>query len=84
MKKDFGGVIDIDGVLLKDSIPIEDSVETLKKLDELNIPHILVTNHGGVTEIAQAKLYSKALNHTISPDRLILSHTPLVYNSYLF
>ncbi|KZT38048.1 HAD-superfamily hydrolase [Sistotremastrum suecicum HHB10207 ss-3] len=73
---------DIDGVLVHDNQAIPAGQRVLKFLDganplKLSIPYILITNGGGRAEFERATALSSILQHKISPDHLVQSHTVL-------
>eukprot|EP00571_Detonula_confervacea_P010061 CAMPEP_0172304004 /NCGR_PEP_ID=MMETSP1058-20130122/5466_1 /TAXON_ID=83371 /ORGANISM="Detonula confervacea, Strain CCMP 353" /LENGTH=351 /DNA_ID=CAMNT_0013015053 /DNA_START=25 /DNA_END=1077 /DNA_ORIENTATION=- len=70
-------VLDIDGCLSKEGVPIPGAKEALHKLQFLQIPFVVCTNGGGQLESTRAAKLSKTFEMTISPDQVILSHTPL-------
>ena len=51
--------------------------EAVGLLQNLNVPHVFLTNGGGVLEADKAAQLSEALKLTISPQQLILSHSPM-------
>lgn len=70
-------VLDIDGCLSKEGLPIDGSKEALHKLRSLQIPFVVCTNGGGQLESTRAAKLSKTFEIDISADQVILSHTPL-------
>ncbi|KAL7527671.1 hypothetical protein ACHAXR_002072 [Thalassiosira sp. AJA248-18] len=70
-------ILDIDGCLSNEGVPIAGSKEALHKLQSLQIPFVVCTNGGGQLESTRAAKLSKTFDMTISPDQVILSHTPL-------
>ena len=70
-------ILDIDGCLSKEGVPITGSKEALHKLKSLHIPFVVCTNGGGQLESTRAAKLSKLFDMEISPDQVILSHTPL-------
>lgn len=77
MSKKLAFVLDIDGCLSHEGIPISGSKEALHKLRANNIPFVVCTNGGGQLESTRAERLSKTFDINISPDQVILSHTPL-------
>eukprot|EP01080_Neovahlkampfia_damariscottae_P005556 gene5556-9374_t len=73
----FGVVFDIDGVLYKDYTPIPGALESLQKIKELKIPHILLTNSGGKTEEEKLEILHQIFETTFELEQLVLAHTPL-------
>ncbi|TPX38378.1 hypothetical protein SmJEL517_g00196 [Synchytrium microbalum] len=72
-----GVVFDIDGVLLHGKAKVESAKEALNLIKNLEIPFVLLTNGGGVTEEEKAKKVSKKLGFEISGDQVIMAHTPM-------
>lgn len=75
-------VFDIDGVLLRGTIPLPSARAALHQLFDTRqhrwrTPIAFLTNGGGHTEQTRASLLSSLLDLTISADQIILSHTPL-------
>lgn len=70
-------ILDIDGCLSKEGVPIDGSKESLHKLRSLQIPFVVCTNGGGQIESTRAERLSKTFGMEISSDQVILSHTPL-------
>jgi HAD superfamily hydrolase (TIGR01456 family) len=66
----------IDGVLLHVSKPIPGATETLRFLQEHNIPFILLTNGGGRHESERVADLSKKLNVPLTTSNFVQSHTP--------
>ncbi|KAI1116118.1 HAD-like domain-containing protein [Nemania sp. NC0429] len=67
---------DVDGVLLKGGTPIPGARETIEMLQRWQIPFILLTNGGGMTEEAHVALISKRLGVSLSADQFVQSHSP--------
>ncbi|PUU74006.1 HAD-like domain-containing protein [Tuber borchii] len=72
----FAFAFDIDGVLLRGSEPHPSANKALTKLQENDIPFILLTNGGGLSEAARCEDLSSKLDFPIAPSQLIQSHTP--------
>lgn len=76
----FGIAFDIDGVLLRGSIPIGGSPRALKRLYDdsgtLKVPYVFLTNGGGVPESKRAKALGRLLDVNILPLQVIQGHTP--------
>lgn len=70
-------VIDIDGCLSREGVPIAGSSEALRKLQELGISHVFCTNGGGSLESERAERLSRTFGVDVSGDQVVLSHTPL-------
>ena len=71
-----GVVIDCDGVLYRGSKTIPGAKAAIKKLQKAKIPHVFLTNGGGMTEAQKAKEVSGKLGVSIREEQVILSHTP--------
>lgn len=65
----FATVLDIDGVLMKDRVPIPGAREALSKLDSLSVPRVFVSNGGGRTEAGRAAELSHELGVPVSEDQ---------------
>lgn len=77
-----GYVFDIDGVLVRGKTPIPAGRDALRALlkpgsREFRYPVMFLTNSGGVTESQKAEEVSKLCGIEISPDQVVLSHTPM-------
>ncbi|XDG07898.1 hypothetical protein ABKA04_007513 [Annulohypoxylon sp. FPYF3050] len=72
----FAFAFDIDGVLLHVAKPIPGATDALKKLQEYNIPFILLTNGGGKHETDRVKDLSNRLGIELTTDNFVQSHTP--------
>lgn len=72
----FAIAFDIDGVLVRGKKPLDHAKQVLELLDELSIPFILLTNGGGLTEIAHANLLATRIGVPIQEQQFIQSHTP--------
>ena len=70
-------VIDIDGCLSREGVPIDGSVEALRKLQECKVPHVFCTNGGGNLESDRAKRLERTFGVRVDADQVVLSHTPL-------
>lgn len=67
----------MDGVLIKGSKAIESAHPALQLLQERQVPWILMTNGGGVSEQSRAERLSKTVNIPVEVEQIIQSHTPL-------
>ncbi|CCG83025.1 Putative uncharacterized protein [Taphrina deformans PYCC 5710] len=76
VKNSISFAFDIDGVLLKSSKPIPGATDALKLLRKHNIPFILLTNGGGLSEKARVSDLTRYLDIPISASQFIQSHTP--------
>ncbi|KAI9365963.1 HAD-like domain-containing protein [Zopfochytrium polystomum] len=74
---DVGVAFDIDGVLIKGKAALPQAIRSLRRLDELKVPYICLTNGGGMTEEAKAAELSSLLKTRIAPDQIVLAHTPM-------
>ncbi|KAL8783456.1 MAG: hypothetical protein Q9195_009377 [Heterodermia aff. obscurata] len=72
----FGFALDIDGTLLRGSRLLPDTTSTLLKLQQDNIPFILLTNSGGELEVSKAEKLCELLGVSVSPNQVVLGHTP--------
>ncbi|ORC92028.1 uncharacterized protein TM35_000042420 [Trypanosoma theileri] len=72
-----GIVLDLDGVVHRSNKIIEGSDTAIRKIMQLRIPLLFMTNGGGVTEAEKAKQLSELVGCEISPDQVLLSHTPM-------
>ena len=66
----------IDGVLFRGSEPHPSANKALTKLQENDIPFILLTNGGGLSDAARCENLSSKLDFPIAPSQLVQSHTP--------
>ncbi|GMM37334.1 hypothetical protein DASC09_046590 [Saccharomycopsis crataegensis] len=69
-------VFDIDGVLIRGGQPIPQAKPTLELLKSLQVPFMLLTNGGGVTEHQRTQYLSKNLGTYLNPIQIVQSHTP--------
>ncbi|KAG8346484.1 putative Haloacid dehalogenase like hydrolase HAD hyrolase like [Trypanosoma vivax] len=72
-----GVVLDVDGVVYRSKKLIEGSDTAIRRLMELRIPLLFMTNGGGVSEAAKAREYSELLGTVIEESQILLSHTPM-------
>uniref|UniRef100_A0A8C8SHH5 Haloacid dehalogenase-like hydrolase domain-containing 5 n=1 Tax=Pelusios castaneus TaxID=367368 RepID=A0A8C8SHH5_9SAUR len=77
----FGFLFDIDGVLVRGRYVIPAAQEAFRKLvdsnGQLRVPVVFVTNAGNCFRQAKAQELSDALGLEVSPEQVILSHSPL-------
>ena len=77
----FGLLFDIDGVIVKGSRVLPPAVKAFECLTDDNgnfrVPTLFVTNAGSVLPQTKADQLSYALGVTISPEQVIMSHSPL-------
>ncbi|KAI1329981.1 HAD-like domain-containing protein [Xylariaceae sp. FL0255] len=72
----FAFAFDIDGVLLHVAKPIPGATQTLRYLQEREIPFIFLTNGGGKHEEERVAGLSEALGVELTTDNFVQSHTP--------
>ncbi|GLT66871.1 hypothetical protein SLA2020_392140 [Shorea laevis] len=76
----FGIAFDIDGVILRGSVPIGGSPQALRRLygksGDLKIPYLFLTNGGGIPETRRAKELSELLGVNILPRQIVQGHSP--------
>lgn len=70
-------MFDIDGVLVRGSKALPTAKPALELLNKNNIPFILLTNGGGVTESSRVNFLSSEIGVPLSPLQIVQSHTPL-------
>ena len=76
--RNVGVAIDIDGVLMKGSKVIPRASDAIKLLISNKIPHIFITNGGGVLEEKKCKTLKTKLGiNSITSDQILLAHTPM-------
>jgi len=68
---------DVDGVLMNGGQVISQATRVLSELRDKNIPFVLLTNGGGHLESDKARDLSAKLGVDLSPEQVILAHTPL-------
>uniref|UniRef100_A0ABM5GE56 Haloacid dehalogenase-like hydrolase domain-containing 5 n=1 Tax=Pogona vitticeps TaxID=103695 RepID=A0ABM5GE56_9SAUR len=77
----FGFLFDIDGVLLRGRLVIPAAKKAFQKLTnskgQFHVPVAFVTNAGNCSRDSKAKELSEALGFKVSPEWVILSHSPL-------
>uniref|UniRef100_A0A8D0GVG3 Haloacid dehalogenase-like hydrolase domain-containing 5 n=1 Tax=Sphenodon punctatus TaxID=8508 RepID=A0A8D0GVG3_SPHPU len=77
----FGFLFDIDGVLVRGRHVIPAAREAFQKLadsdGQLRVPVVFVTNAGNCFRDLKAQELSDALGLEVSPEQVILSHSPL-------
>ncbi|XP_048864444.1 haloacid dehalogenase-like hydrolase domain-containing 5 [Brienomyrus brachyistius] len=83
----FGLLFDIDGVLARGRTPIPAAKQCFRNLVDRNgkyrVPVVFVTNAGNCMRQAKAEQLSHMLEVEVSPDQVILSHSPLrIFNKY--
>lgn len=72
----FAIAFDIDGVLVRGKEAIAGAKAALERLNQANIPYILLTNGGGHTEATHSQIVSCRLGIHIDEDQFVQSHTP--------
>lgn len=77
MKK--GLVLDVDGVLIHGVAPIPGARDTLRRIASLQLPHVFVTNGGGVPRRDKARSLAKILDVEAEwiAERLVSAHDPI-------
>ncbi|TSK13386.1 Haloacid dehalogenase-like hydrolase domain-containing 5 [Bagarius yarrelli] len=83
----FGLLFDIDGVLVRGKTPIPAAKQCFRNLVDGNgkykVPVVFVTNAGNCVRQAKAEQLSHLLEVEVSPDQVMLSHSPLrVFNQF--
>ncbi|KAH0617081.1 hypothetical protein JD844_028715 [Phrynosoma platyrhinos] len=77
----FGFLFDIDGVLLRGRLVIPAAKKAFQKLTDakgrFRVPVAFVTNAGNCSRDDKAEELSEALGFKVSPEWVILSHSPL-------
>jgi len=73
----YGVVFDIDGVITQGSRVIPTAPSALQKLKRANIPHLFITNGGGMRESYKSNQLSQWLQVPVFPDDVVLGHTPM-------
>ncbi|KAM7177791.1 haloacid dehalogenase-like hydrolase domain-containing 5 [Macrochelys suwanniensis] len=77
----FGFLFDVDGVLVRGRNVIPAAQEAFRKLvdsnGQLQVPVVFVTNAGNCLQHVKAQELSDALGLEVSPEQVILSHSPL-------
>ncbi|XP_076863229.1 haloacid dehalogenase-like hydrolase domain-containing 5 [Brachyhypopomus gauderio] len=77
----FGLLFDIDGVLVRGRTPIPEAKQCFRNLVDGNgkykVPVVFVTNAGNCIRETKAEQLSHLLEVEVSPDQVMLSHSPL-------
>lgn len=73
----FAFAFDIDGVLIQGKHVLPQAIDGLQELRRKNIPFIIITNGGGVTESEKAASLSSRLQVPIEMDQMCLAHSPM-------
>ncbi|KAL7982243.1 hypothetical protein Chor_009841 [Crotalus horridus] len=77
----FGFLFDIDGVLLRGRLVIPAAKKAFQKLTNVkghfHVPVAFVTNAGNCSRDSKAEELTEALGFKVSPEWVILSHSPL-------
>ncbi|NXA14264.1 HDHD5 hydrolase, partial [Sapayoa aenigma] len=77
----FGFLFDVDGVLVRGSQPVPAARRAFQRLADgngrLRVPVVFLTNAGNCLRSAKARELSQALGLEVSPEQVILSHSPL-------
>ncbi|NXX81405.1 HDHD5 hydrolase, partial [Urocolius indicus] len=77
----FGFLFDVDGVLVRGSQAVPAARLAFQRLADgagrLRVPVVFLTNAGNCLRAAKARELSQALGLQVSPEQVILSHSPL-------
>ncbi|NXN33371.1 HDHD5 hydrolase, partial [Nycticryphes semicollaris] len=77
----FGFLFDVDGVLVRGSQAVPAARRAFQRLSDgggrLRVPVVFLTNAGNCLRSAKAQELSQALGLQVSPEQVILSHSPL-------
>ncbi|XP_014114765.1 PREDICTED: cat eye syndrome critical region protein 5 [Pseudopodoces humilis] len=77
----FGFLFDVDGVLVRGSQPVPAARRAFQRLVDssgrLRVPVVFLTNAGNCLPAAKAREVSRAVGLQVSPEQVILSHSPL-------
>ncbi|XP_071623686.1 haloacid dehalogenase-like hydrolase domain-containing 5 [Heliangelus exortis] len=77
----FGFLFDVDGVLVRGSQVVPAARRAFQRLSDssgrLRVPVVFLTNAGNCLTAAKARDLSQALGLQVSPEQVILSHSPL-------
>ncbi|XP_064314654.1 haloacid dehalogenase-like hydrolase domain-containing 5 isoform X2 [Phalacrocorax carbo] len=77
----FGFLFDVDGVLVRGSQAVPAARQAFRRLADgggrLRVPVVFLTNAGNCLRSAKARELSQALGLEVSPEQVILSHSPL-------
>ncbi|NXN11147.1 HDHD5 hydrolase, partial [Indicator maculatus] len=77
----FGFLFDVDGVLVRGSQAVPAARQAFRRLVDssgrLRVPVVFLTNAGNCLRSAKARELSQALELQVSPEQVILSHSPL-------
>ncbi|RMC02702.1 hypothetical protein DUI87_19891 [Hirundo rustica rustica] len=77
----FGFLFDVDGVLVRGSQPLPAARRAFQRLADsggrLRVPVVFLTNAGNCLRSAKARELSQALGLQVSPEQVVLSHSPL-------
>ncbi|XP_033098733.1 haloacid dehalogenase-like hydrolase domain-containing 5 [Anneissia japonica] len=77
----FGLLFDIDGVLCRGHQVLPEATSAFNKLRDrhgkLRVPVVFVTNAGNCLRQTKAEQLSEMLNFKVTPDQVVMSHSPL-------
>ncbi|NXD19155.1 HDHD5 hydrolase, partial [Spelaeornis formosus] len=77
----FGFLLDVDGVLVRGSQALPAARRAFQRLADgcgrLRVPVVFLTNAGNCLRSAKARELSQALGLQVSPEQVVLSHSPL-------
>ena len=79
-----GIVLDIDGVVHRTNHIIDGSDVAIRHLQDLKVPLCFLTNGGGTTEATKAAQLSNMIGATITPEQVVLSHSPMRYLAQVY
>lgn len=68
---------DIDGVLLHGSSPLPGAAAALARVRAAGVPHVFLTNGGGILESERAAQLAALLGGRVHESQVILAHTPM-------
>ncbi|XP_072026390.1 haloacid dehalogenase-like hydrolase domain-containing 5 [Amphiura filiformis] len=81
LQPNFGLLLDIDGVVVRGKKVLPQALEAFQMLSDhtghLRVPTVFVTNAGNKMRQDKAKQLSDWLDIKVSPDQVIMSHSPL-------
>jgi HAD superfamily hydrolase (TIGR01456 family) len=75
---------DVDGVLLRGGKPLPGAKEALQELTRREVPFVVLTNNGGMTEGARAAQLTERLETEIIGEHVVLSHSAMETAASLF
>lgn len=79
----FGFIFDVDGVFVRGGRVLERAKQALSLITDsagvFQVPTLFVTNAGNMTRLEKATKLNAVLGSRISPDQIVMSHSPLRY-----